>query len=161
MPANRSSNCGIYHGNYNRIRSFQSCGLRNCRYFIVSIFYAVNVRLFQKRKSPAAAELHQPGRTFLLCDHVASVILSLGDSTYWTGSLTCSTIDAGISINNICIFAFRNCTYRTFSFASTTLYTFITNYTCHGYVSSFFDFKTDNFRFVIYILIQESKIYKG
>jgi hypothetical protein len=98
---------------------------------------------------------------FLLCDHVASVILSLGDSTYWTGSLTCSTIDAGISINNICIFAFRNCTYRTFSFASTTLYTFIINYTCHGYVSSFFNFKTDNFRFVIYILIQESKIYKG
>ena len=101
------------------------------------------------------------GPFFLLCDHVASVILSLGDSTYWTGSLTCSTIDAGISINNICIFAFRNCTYRTFSFASTTLYTFITNYTCHGYVSSFFNFKTDNFRFVIYILIQESKIYKG
>lgn len=64
MPANRSSNCGIYHGNYNRIRSFQSCSLRNCRYFIVSIFYAVDVRLFQKKKSPAAAELHQPGRTF-------------------------------------------------------------------------------------------------
>lgn len=160
MPANRSSNCGIYHGNYNRIRSFQSCSLRNCRYFIVSIFYAVDVRLFQKKVLQRLNFISRAG-LFLLCDHVASVILSLGDSTYWTGSLTCSTIDAGISINNICIFAFRNCTYRTFSFASTTLYTFIINYTCHGYVSSFFNFKTDNFRFVIYILIQESKIYKG
>ena len=118
MPANRSSNCGIYHGNYKRIRSFQSCSLRNCRYFIVSIFYAVDVRLFQKKVLQRLNFISRAG-LFLLCDHVASVILSLGDSTYWTGSLTCSTIDAGISINNICIFAFRNCTYRTFSFAST------------------------------------------
>ena len=71
--------------------------------------------------------------------------LSLIHISCWTLSCTCTTVNTSISIDLIMICSLRNSSYWTFSFASATANTFITNYVCHWYVPPFCDYKTSAF----------------
>ena len=80
------------------------------------------------------------GQDFCVLWSLSAYKLCFRDSACRTSSLTSSAIYTSISIDLLFAISFRNSAYWTFAFASTTAYTFITNYVCHCMYPPFLDY---------------------